>query len=145
MRTCPEARELSPPGDVRGDATFSFDFSNVDLSFDSYRGNTVRLRYYLRVTITRGMGGMSEEFPIWVANVAKSVPQTNQIKARCWAGAVGLQRLHAAERIQASCHRLCTSSAFHDGCRVADCMQRSRKALCMHMQPNARMTVADVL
>ena len=49
---------------------------------DSYRGNTVRLRYFLRVTVSRGMGGMAEEFSLWVQNVCKELPPPEPIKVR---------------------------------------------------------------
>ena len=49
---------------------------------DSYRGNTVRLRYVIRVTVSRGMGGFSDEFPIWVQNSCPEMPPQEQIKVR---------------------------------------------------------------
>jgi Vacuolar protein sorting-associated protein 26 len=76
------ARELAPAGDIRGDSTFSFNFQSVDMSMDSYRGSTVRLRYLLRVTVARGMGGLSEDFPLWVVNSCAEMPPPEQIKAR---------------------------------------------------------------
>ena len=33
---------------------------------DSYRGTTMRLSYVLRVAVSRGIGGLVEDFPLWV-------------------------------------------------------------------------------
>jgi hypothetical protein len=67
---------------VQGEVTFPFEFNNVDTALDSYRGSTVRLRYVLRVTVSKGVGGFTEEFPIWVQNVSRSPPEEVPIKVR---------------------------------------------------------------
>jgi len=43
--------ELAPPGDITSDATYSFDFQNVEKQYESYNGIGVRLRYFLRFTL----------------------------------------------------------------------------------------------
>jgi len=46
-------RELEPAGELPTDKTYGFDFANVDKAFETYSGTNVRLRYFLRVKITR--------------------------------------------------------------------------------------------
>jgi len=46
-------RELEPPGEFKEDKSWPFDFVNVEKQYESYSGNNVRLRYFLRVKITR--------------------------------------------------------------------------------------------
>jgi hypothetical protein len=77
------ARELAPGGEVHGSQSFPFEFSNVDTSMDSYRGTTARLRYILRVVISKGVGGISQDFPIWVQNPSQSPPIDEPIKVCC--------------------------------------------------------------
>eukprot|EP00877_Chromochloris_zofingiensis_P012746 jgi/Chrzof1/7725/Cz02g34110.t1 len=65
-------RELAPPGDVATSATkpLSFEFRNVEMQYDSFRGLQVRCRYLLRVTVTgKGMvADTKKDFPFWVRN-----------------------------------------------------------------------------
>ena len=65
---------------MRGAQEFPFEFSSVDLSLDSFRGASVRLRYFVRVTLSRGIGGAAEEFPLWVQNSTKEMPPQEPIK-----------------------------------------------------------------
>ncbi|PNG99332.1 Vacuolar protein sorting-associated protein 26, partial [Tetrabaena socialis] len=66
-------RELSPSGDLSASKTFPFEFRNVELQHDSYRGQQVRCRYLLRVTVLgKGMTPDSKrDFPIWIRNYEK--------------------------------------------------------------------------
>lgn len=57
-----------------------FEFNNVDASMDSYRGHTVRLRYVLKVTVSKSVGGFTQEFPLWVQNPCRSLPTEEPIK-----------------------------------------------------------------
>lgn len=84
------ARELSGAGDVRGSQEFPFEFTSVDLSMDSFRGATVRLRYFVRVTLSRGIGSAAEEFPLWVQNASKDVPPQEAIKVHTAAHRCGV-------------------------------------------------------
>ncbi|KAJ1444448.1 vacuolar protein sorting-associated protein 26-domain-containing protein [Pelagophyceae sp. CCMP2097] len=45
-------RELDSPGVLVGDARFSFDFSHAEKPYESYSGLNVRLRYFVRATVT---------------------------------------------------------------------------------------------
>lgn len=46
-------RELEPPGELTESKVYPFEFTNVDKQYETYSGNNVRLRYFLRVKITR--------------------------------------------------------------------------------------------
>lgn len=46
-------RQLDDPGTLRGQARYTFQFTNVEKSFDTYEGINVQLRYFLRVTVLR--------------------------------------------------------------------------------------------
>lgn len=56
-------RELDSPGVLLRDQRYDFDFSNVDKPYESYNGLNVRLRYFVRVTVTRNYtsGNMVKE------------------------------------------------------------------------------------
>ncbi|GBF91273.1 vacuolar sorting-associated protein [Raphidocelis subcapitata] len=65
-------RELTPPSDIASAASrpLPFEFRNVEMAYDSYRGLQVRCRYLLRVTVTgKGMvADTKKDFPFWVRN-----------------------------------------------------------------------------
>jgi len=46
-------RELEPPGALAESKSYPFEFANVEKQHETYAGNNVRLRYFLRVKITR--------------------------------------------------------------------------------------------
>lgn len=46
-------RELEPPGELTSTKSYPFEFANVEKNHESYSGNNVRLRYFLRVKISR--------------------------------------------------------------------------------------------
>jgi len=46
-------RELEAPGDLNDSKSFSFEFANVEKQYETYTGANVRLRYFVRVKITR--------------------------------------------------------------------------------------------
>lgn len=63
-------RELAPPGELATLKTYPFEFRNVEMQYDSYRGQQVRCRYLVKVTVTgKGMTPDSRtETNIWVRN-----------------------------------------------------------------------------
>lgn len=68
-------RDLAFPGELTVQEVHDFEFGNVELQYDSYRGLQVKLRYLLKVTISRGYGAsLSKEFPFWVRNY-ESAPE----------------------------------------------------------------------
>jgi hypothetical protein len=44
VRLCRAVRDLSPPGELLQQASLPFEFKNVEMEYDSYRGQQVRLR-----------------------------------------------------------------------------------------------------
>ncbi|XP_028058572.1 vacuolar protein sorting-associated protein 26A-like isoform X2 [Camellia sinensis] len=48
-------RELDVPGDLYERKTYPFEFSTVEMPYESYNGVNVRLRYILKVTISRNI------------------------------------------------------------------------------------------
>ena len=51
----------------RGEVKECFDFSSTEKPYESYLGLNVRLRYFVRVTVTRGYGGtVACDFPFLV-------------------------------------------------------------------------------
>ncbi|GAB4813587.1 hypothetical protein N2152v2_000633 [Parachlorella kessleri] len=74
-------RDLSPPGELLTQQTLPFEFNNVEMQYDSYRGLQARLRYLLRVTVTRGLGqSVVRDFPFWVRNYEQPPEQGPPIK-----------------------------------------------------------------
>ena len=59
-------QELAAPGDLQHPQAFGFNFKNVEKQFESYSGINVRLRYFVRVTVSRRMADVIREKDIWV-------------------------------------------------------------------------------
>lgn len=73
-------RELAPPGEFSDNVkTFPFEFRNVELQYDSYRGPAVRCRYLIKVMVTgKGMTPDSRaEAPFWVRNYEEAITEVN--------------------------------------------------------------------
>mmetsp|Transcript_8897 Transcript_8897/g.13283 ORF Transcript_8897/g.13283 Transcript_8897/m.13283 type:complete len:266 (-) Transcript_8897:166-963(-) len=48
-------KELDSAGEITGKKSYAFEFGNVVKNYETYNGHNVRLRYFLRVKITRHM------------------------------------------------------------------------------------------
>jgi vacuolar protein sorting-associated protein 26 len=59
-------QELAAPGDLQHPQTFPFNFKNVEKQYESYNGINVKLRYFVRVTVSRRMADVIREKDIWV-------------------------------------------------------------------------------
>ncbi|KAJ7633217.1 vacuolar protein sorting-associated protein 26-domain-containing protein [Roridomyces roridus] len=55
------SQELAAPGEMRRAQTFVFNFKNVEKQFESYQGTNVKLRYFLRVSISRRAADVTKE------------------------------------------------------------------------------------
>jgi vacuolar protein sorting-associated protein 26 len=55
-------RELDVPGEIYERKTYPFEFSTVEMPYESYNGTNVRLRYILKVTIGRNYVGNIVEY-----------------------------------------------------------------------------------
>jgi len=64
------AREVAPPGDMMTIETFPFEFSSVEMQYESYKGKQARCRYLLRVTVVgKGINQSNvKDFQFWVRN-----------------------------------------------------------------------------
>jgi vacuolar protein sorting-associated protein 26 len=61
-------QELAAPGELQHPQTFDFHFKNVEKQYESYNGINVKLRYFVRVTVSRRMADVIREKDIWVYN-----------------------------------------------------------------------------
>lgn len=66
------AHEVASPGELRHPETFQFEFRNVEKPYESYRGINVRLRYYLKVTVSRKSADVIREKELWVYQYQKA-------------------------------------------------------------------------
>ncbi|KAG9054263.1 Vacuolar protein sorting-associated protein 26B [Serendipita sp. 407] len=74
------AQELAAPGEMRQAQTFDFGFKNVEKQFESYMGINVKLRYFLKVTISRRLADVVKEKDIWVHSYRMPPEINNSIK-----------------------------------------------------------------
>jgi vacuolar protein sorting-associated protein 26 len=62
-------RDLEPPGTISTDVTnLTFAFNNVEKQYETYRGNNVQVRYFLRVTLTTSMKTITHDQEFGVIN-----------------------------------------------------------------------------
>lgn len=75
-------REVDTAGGSLAEATsFEFDFSAVEKPHDSYYGRNVRLRYFVRATVTRSYASnIVEEQDLWVQLLGSAPPINSTIK-----------------------------------------------------------------
>lgn len=59
-------QELAAPGELQHPQTFDFNFKNVEKQYESYSGINVKLRYFVRVTVSRRMADVIREKDLWV-------------------------------------------------------------------------------
>ena len=59
-------QELAAPGELQHPQTFPFNFKNVEKQYESYNGINVKLRYFVRVTVSRRIADVVREKDIWV-------------------------------------------------------------------------------
>lgn len=76
-----KSQELASAGEITGSNEFRFEFADVEKQYESYNGINVRLRYFLRLTVTRGLAStVTTEKDIWVHNYHQSPEVNNPIK-----------------------------------------------------------------
>uniref|UniRef100_V5GM64 Uncharacterized protein n=2 Tax=Kalmanozyma brasiliensis (strain GHG001) TaxID=1365824 RepID=V5GM64_KALBG len=73
-------QELASPGEMRAAQNFEFEFKNVEKQYESYNGINVKLRYYIRVTISRRLTDVVKERDIWVHSYRMPPDSNNAIK-----------------------------------------------------------------
>ncbi|KAI4308268.1 hypothetical protein L6164_031360 [Bauhinia variegata] len=70
-------RELDVPGDLYENKIYPFDFSNVEMPYESYNGVNVRLRYILKVTVSRNYVSNIVEYQEFVVRNYTPTPSIN--------------------------------------------------------------------
>lgn len=70
--------ELASPGELQHPVTLPFAFKNVEKAYESYHGINVKLRYFLRVTVSRRMADVVREKDIWVYSY-RQPPESNSV------------------------------------------------------------------
>ncbi|KAL0637470.1 Vacuolar protein sorting-associated protein 26 [Maublancomyces gigas] len=73
-------QELAAPGDLQHPQTFDFEFKNVEKQYESYNGINVKLRYFVRVTVSRRMQDVVREKDIWVYSYRMPPESNSSIK-----------------------------------------------------------------
>lgn len=73
-------QELAMPGELRESESFPFEFKNVEKLYESYNGINVKLRYFLRVTVSRRMSDVIKERELWVHSFRLPPDSNNAIK-----------------------------------------------------------------
>lgn len=71
-------KDLARPGELTQSQTFDFEFTHVEKPYESYTGQNVKLRYFLRATVSRRLNDISKEMEIVVAH-AQYVPRTQLV------------------------------------------------------------------
>ncbi|XP_026427660.1 vacuolar protein sorting-associated protein 26B-like [Papaver somniferum] len=74
-------RELDVPGEIYDKKSYPFEFSTVEMPYETYNGVNVRLRYVLKVTISRNyVNNIVEYQDLVVHNYTPLPPINNSIK-----------------------------------------------------------------
>ncbi|KAI9495867.1 putative PEP8-vacuolar protein sorting/targeting protein [Zychaea mexicana] len=74
------SQELAAPGELRQNASFDFEFKRVEKQYECYHGINVKLRYFVRVTISRRLQDLDSERDIWVYSYRMPTDINNSIK-----------------------------------------------------------------
>ena len=71
------ATELAAPSQLIHPETYPFEFRNDEKQYESYRGKNARLRYYVKVTVSRKSATeITREKELWVYQIATPVSQS---------------------------------------------------------------------
>ncbi|PAA79996.1 hypothetical protein BOX15_Mlig032746g2 [Macrostomum lignano] len=73
-------RELARPGILTQNASYNFEFVNVEKPYESYTGSNVKLRYYLRVSMVKRLSDLVKEQEICVHTLAQYPDLNSSIK-----------------------------------------------------------------
>ncbi|KAH7421934.1 hypothetical protein KP509_13G082100 [Ceratopteris richardii] len=74
-------RELDIPGEIYQHKVYPFEFSAVEMPYESYNGARVKLRYVLRVTVGRNFpSNIIHDSEFWVRNTSPPPEKINPIK-----------------------------------------------------------------
>ena len=73
---------------------YAFDFSAVEKPYETYNGLNVRLRYFVRVTITRNYNSITKEYDFAVQNIeqVRHINCATAFAAWCMSSVASLNR-----------------------------------------------------
>ncbi|KAG2220671.1 hypothetical protein INT45_008214 [Circinella minor] len=74
------SQELAAPGELRQSESLDFEFKRVEKQYECYHGINVKLRYFVRVTISRRLADLVNEKDIWVYSYRMPTDINNSIK-----------------------------------------------------------------
>ena len=74
------SQELAAPAELKAAQTFDFEFKNVEKAYESYHGINVKLRYYVRLTVSRRIADVIKEKDIWVHSYRMPPESNSSIK-----------------------------------------------------------------
>ncbi|NXY37074.1 VP26B protein, partial [Pomatorhinus ruficollis] len=69
-------KDLARPGEFTQSQTFDFEFTHVEKPYESYTGQNVKLRYFLRATVSRRLNDVVKEMDI-VVHTLSTYPELN--------------------------------------------------------------------
>jgi len=70
-------RELDPAGTLATDKSYDFEFTGVEKQYETYSGNNVRLRYFLRAKITRQYSANISKVVDFAVQNVEIIPEVN--------------------------------------------------------------------
>jgi vacuolar protein sorting-associated protein 26 len=89
-------RPLEDAGEITSDKSYNFEFLNVDKPYETYNGNNVRLRYFLRVRVARQYASnITKTLDLAVQNLQAEPEANHGIKME-----VGIEDWSDRQRIQ---------------------------------------------
>ncbi|XP_053177058.1 vacuolar protein sorting-associated protein 26B-like isoform X2 [Scomber japonicus] len=69
-------KDLARPGEITQSQTFDFEFTHVEKPYESYTGQNVKLRYFLRASVIRRLNDITKEMDI-VVHTLSTYPELN--------------------------------------------------------------------
>ncbi|CDW55438.1 Protein MON2-like protein [Trichuris trichiura] len=73
-------KELAQPGELLQNTVYPFEFTKVEKPYESYCGSNVKLRYFLRVTISKRISEIIREMDLVVHTLSKYPEADSNIK-----------------------------------------------------------------
>eukprot|EP01083_Nonionella_stella_P051169 135887_1 len=74
-------KELQGPGILTKDSSYKFEFNDPDIKkYEAYDGINVRLRYFIRIRISRSYSSISKEFDFAVQKIQNKPEANNALK-----------------------------------------------------------------
>ncbi|XP_062894749.1 vacuolar protein sorting-associated protein 26B-like isoform X3 [Mobula hypostoma] len=69
-------KDLARPGEMTQSQTFDFEFTHVEKPYESYTGQNVKLRYFLRATVSRRLNDITKEMDV-IVHTLSTYPEMN--------------------------------------------------------------------